>query len=164
LFLTLPYTQTILVSQNNVTNGAIYIPFAGNTTPITNTYTTAGTLISNYCGGTTGFDQYGVYADGKGGTYTTIIKTNSVSCGYTPPPAPPSVYHGTLVSTPTSFTLITKSDVGTGGSTPASTGTNSTTGTSTITSALQTQGFNVGGGGSGGIQVLPSYIGSVHLV
>jgi len=151
LFLTLPYTQTILVTQNNATNGAIYIPPTVNNTPtVTSTSVPAGTLLSTYCGGTTGFDQYGTYSDGKGGSYTQLIKANSVSCGYTPPPAPPSVYHGTLVSTPTSFTLITKSDVGTGGSTTASTGTNSTTGTAALPAALQTQGFNVASGYGGG--------------
>jgi len=151
LFLTLPYTQAVLVSQNNATNGAIYIPPpAPPPPPPPPPNTPRGTLLSNYCGGTTGHDQYGVYADGNGGSYTQLIQANSLLCGYTPPPPPPSVYHGTLVSNPTSFTLITKSDVGTGGSTTTSVGTNSTTGTAALPSALQTQGFNVGSGYGGG--------------
>ncbi len=32
-----------------------------------------------------GFDQYGVYHNGAGGTYEKLVETNSLSCGYTPP-------------------------------------------------------------------------------
>ena len=42
----------------------------------------AGTLQSVYCEGTS---QWGVYADGSGGTYNQIIEENSLQCGYTPP-------------------------------------------------------------------------------
>ena len=41
----------------------------------------AGTLISSAC---VGVDKVGTYADGTGGTYTSIIEKNSVSCGYKP--------------------------------------------------------------------------------
>jgi hypothetical protein len=47
-------------------------------------YSKKGTLISTYCNG---YDQYGTYADGNGGTYNELIETNSLTCGYiTPPP------------------------------------------------------------------------------
>ena len=39
----------------------------------------SGTLLSQYC---SGFDLYGTYADGSGGTYDSRISTNSPSCGY----------------------------------------------------------------------------------
>jgi hypothetical protein len=50
-----------------------------------------GTLISTYCDGTT---KMGTYANGTGGTYNSIIQSNSTECGYVPPPAA-----GTLLDT-----------------------------------------------------------------
>ena len=50
------------------------------------TYPTKGTFIKNIC---KGYDRYGVYADGNGGTYEELIQSNSAECGYTPPPPPP---------------------------------------------------------------------------
>lgn len=41
----------------------------------------AGTLLSTYC---QGFDKYGVYANGYGGTYDQLIQANSAECGYVP--------------------------------------------------------------------------------
>jgi hypothetical protein len=35
-----------------------------------------------------GYDRYGVYADGNGGTYEELIETNSTTCGYVTPPPP----------------------------------------------------------------------------
>ena len=29
-----------------------------------------------------GYDQYGAYADGNGGTYDELIEVNSLRCGY----------------------------------------------------------------------------------
>ena len=49
------------------------------------TYPLRGTLLNTLC---KGYDQYGVYADGNGGTYEELIETNSTICGYTPPPPP----------------------------------------------------------------------------
>lgn len=49
-----------------------------------------GTLLSAYCDG---YDKYGTYADGAGGTYPALIATNSTDCGYSNPPL------GTLLST-----------------------------------------------------------------
>ena len=46
---------------------------------ILNTYIASGTLLSTYC---TGFDLYGTYADGAGGTYNALIAYNSATCGY----------------------------------------------------------------------------------
>jgi hypothetical protein len=46
------------------------------------TYPLRGTLLNTLC---KGYDQYGVYADGNGGTYEELIETNSTICGYTPP-------------------------------------------------------------------------------
>ena len=45
------------------------------------TYASYGTLFSTYCVGT---DQWGVYANGAGGTYNQVILTNSPSCGFKP--------------------------------------------------------------------------------
>ena len=50
------------------------------------TYPLRGTLLNTLC---KGYDQYGVYADGNGGTYEELIESNSTICGYTPPPPPP---------------------------------------------------------------------------
>ena len=47
------------------------------------TYPEKGTLIKTLC---KGYDRYGVYADGNGGTYEELIEANSTICGYTPPP------------------------------------------------------------------------------
>ena len=49
------------------------------------TYPEKGTLIKTMC---KGYDRYGVYANGSGGTYEELIEANSTICGYTPPPPP----------------------------------------------------------------------------
>jgi hypothetical protein len=51
----------------------------------TTLYTERGTLIKTMC---KGYDQYGVYADGNGGSYEELIETNSLTCGYVPPSPP----------------------------------------------------------------------------
>ncbi len=43
------------------------------------TYTARGTLIKTMC---KGYNQYGAYADGNGGTYDELIEVNSLTCGY----------------------------------------------------------------------------------
>jgi hypothetical protein len=48
-------------------------------------YPAKGTLLSTLC---KGYDQYGKYADGSGGSYESLIASNSSNCGYTPPPPP----------------------------------------------------------------------------
>ena len=45
-------------------------------------YPAKGLLLSTLC---KGYDQYGKYADGSGGSYEQLIETNSLKCGYTPP-------------------------------------------------------------------------------
>ena len=49
------------------------------------TYPAKGVLLSTLC---KGYDQYGKYADGSGGSYESLIASNSSTCGYTPPPPP----------------------------------------------------------------------------
>ena len=49
------------------------------------TYPAKGTLLKTLC---KGYDRYGVYADGSGGTYEELIETNSTICGYVAPPPP----------------------------------------------------------------------------
>jgi hypothetical protein len=48
-------------------------------------YPAKGILLSTLC---KGYDQYGKYADGSGGSYESLIASNSSNCGYTPPPPP----------------------------------------------------------------------------
>ena len=48
-------------------------------------YPAKGVLLSTLC---KGYDQYGKYADGSGGSYEQLIASNSSNCGYTPPPPP----------------------------------------------------------------------------
>lgn len=61
-----------------------------NTGFVEPTYSVKGTFIKNIC---KGYDQYGVYANGNGGTYEELIQSNSPDCGYTPP-TPPSTGGG----------------------------------------------------------------------
>lgn len=63
----------------------------GGTTPPVNP--PPGTMLEQFC---KGFDSWGLYANGAGGTYEAIIMTNSTTCGYEPPPQPP--VRGTLIS------------------------------------------------------------------
>jgi hypothetical protein len=56
-----------------------------NTGFVEPTYSVKGTFIKNIC---KGYDQYGVYANGNGGTYEELIQSNSPDCGYTSPPPP----------------------------------------------------------------------------
>lgn len=46
------------------------------------TYTERGTLLNTFC---KGYNQYGKYADGNGGSYEQLIEVNSSTCGYIPP-------------------------------------------------------------------------------
>ena len=48
-------------------------------------YPAKGTLLNTFC---KGYNQYGKYADGNGGSYEQLIEVNSSTCGYTPPPPP----------------------------------------------------------------------------
>jgi hypothetical protein len=45
-------------------------------------YPAKGTLLSTLC---KGYDQYGKYADGSGGSYESLIASNSPTCGYIAP-------------------------------------------------------------------------------
>lgn len=46
------------------------------------------TELTKFCRGA---DQWGTYADGNGGSYERLIKTNSAACGYTTPVEPTSI-------------------------------------------------------------------------
>jgi len=46
------------------------------------TYTERGTLLNKFC---KGYNQYGKYADGNGGSYEQLIEVNSPTCGYVAP-------------------------------------------------------------------------------
>ena len=46
------------------------------------TYPVRGTLLNTFC---KGYNQYGNYADGNGGSYEQLIEVNSTTCGYIPP-------------------------------------------------------------------------------
>lgn len=48
-------------------------------------FTPSGTYVDQYC---TGYNLYYRYANGSGGTYSTLIETNSTSCGYVAPLPP----------------------------------------------------------------------------
>lgn len=52
------------------------------------TFPPKDTEISKFC---RGVDQWGTYADGTGGSYERLIKSNSAACGYTPPVVPSPV-------------------------------------------------------------------------
>ena len=41
-----------------------------------------GTYLSQFC---SGYDLYYTYSDGCNGTYSSLVESNSASCGYTPP-------------------------------------------------------------------------------
>jgi len=57
-----------------------------NPTPVPPpSYPVAGTLLSTMC---KGYDQYGLYANGNGGTVEQLIQTNSATCGYIEPTTP----------------------------------------------------------------------------
>jgi hypothetical protein len=43
-------------------------------------------LTGTYC---SGYDLYGTYYNGAGGTYSQLIEPLSESCGYVAPPPPP---------------------------------------------------------------------------
>lgn len=45
-------------------------------------YPAKGVLLSTFC---KGYDQYGKYADGSGGSYESLIASNSSTCGYVAP-------------------------------------------------------------------------------
>ena len=61
-----------------------------NTGFVEPTYPTAGTLLSTMC---KGYDQYGLYANGNGGSVEQLIQINSPTCGYVEP-TPPSTGGG----------------------------------------------------------------------
>lgn len=46
------------------------------------THPLRGTLLNTFC---KGYNQYGKYADGNGGSYEQLIEVNSSTCGYIPP-------------------------------------------------------------------------------
>ena len=70
-------TETLTLALNN---GASTISVNINDTSLTPP--AAGTLLNQYC---SGYDLYGTYANGSGGTYNQLIEANSVTCGYVPP-------------------------------------------------------------------------------
>jgi hypothetical protein len=86
-------TQFVVKStQNPYTSGSFeynnYTPYQRpwkdglivNSTTTSLSYLSAGTLMLTSCNG---FDLEGIYADGVGGSYTSIIETSSTVCGFT---------------------------------------------------------------------------------
>lgn len=62
--------------------------------PVTAKVLTAGTVISNFCSGTT---YMAVVATADGGTVNQVVEQNSAQCGYVPPPTNPAA--GTVLVT-----------------------------------------------------------------
>jgi len=85
-------------------------------------YPEAGSLLSTYC---ENFNLYGIYADGNGMSYYTVIENNSLVCGFTT----------TTTSTTTTSTSTTST---TSTTTSTSSTTSSTTSTSTSTTSTTT--------------------------
>ena len=54
----------------------------------TSQYVPAGTYQGSFC---SGYNLYYIYADGSGGTYNSLIQSNSPTCGYVAPTLAPSV-------------------------------------------------------------------------
>jgi hypothetical protein len=93
-----PTTTTTAGPTTTTTAGPTTTTTAGPTTTTTTTRATTttvapttqppvtnppnGTLLSTYC---SGYDKYGTYANGSGGTYTALIQANSTDCGYVVP-------------------------------------------------------------------------------
>ena len=75
-------TPTTLKRNVYSPDGTIAVFNDANTGFVEPTYTAKGTLIKTIC---KGYDQYGIYANGNGGTYEELIQLNSPSCGYTEP-------------------------------------------------------------------------------
>ena len=73
-------TETLTLALNN---GASTISVNINDTSLTPP--AAGTLLDQYCSGDSGYDLYGIYANGSGGTYNQLIEANSVTCDWLPP-------------------------------------------------------------------------------
>jgi hypothetical protein len=172
-----------MAGQFNITGGLITTTTAAPTTaaPTTAAPTTAapttqppttnppnGTLLSTYC---SGYDKYGTYANGSGGTYTALIQANSTDCGYVVPTNATVTYYivggggggggfygprggggggggytsGTVtLSTGTLYSYT----VGAGGGGGGSSGSGSSF-----------AGYSAGGGSGGGIGVFNSYAG-----
>jgi hypothetical protein len=82
-----PTTTTTAAPTTTTTTTRVTTTTAAPTTqppttqpPVTNPPN--GTLLSTYC---SGYDKYGTYADGSGGTYNALIQANSTDCGYVVP-------------------------------------------------------------------------------
>jgi hypothetical protein len=72
-------TETFTLALNN---GLASVSVNISDTSITPTYPAAGTKLSEYC---SGYNLYYRYADGSGGSYDTLIASNSSTCGYVTP-------------------------------------------------------------------------------
>ena len=75
----------IALNSSSTTNATLSWVGSGNPS-VTSSYTlyhvilfASGTLYSTYC---SGFNLYGTYSDGAGGTTNSLIEVNSLSCGY----------------------------------------------------------------------------------
>jgi hypothetical protein len=69
-------TETFTITLNN---GLATTSVTINDTSL---YPSPGTYLSQFC---SGYNLYYTYADGSGGTYNTLIQTNSATCGYVAP-------------------------------------------------------------------------------
>jgi hypothetical protein len=86
----------LALNSSSTTNATLSWVGSGNPS-VTSSYTlyhvilfASGTLYSTYC---SGYDLYGIYSNGAGGTTNSLIQANSPSCGYNPPA------YGTLITT-----------------------------------------------------------------
>lgn len=69
----------------------------------TSQYIPAGTYQGSFC---SGYDLYYIYADGSGGTYSSLVQSNSPTCGYVAPTiaASAAVYPNYVVNGPNTQT------------------------------------------------------------
>ena len=79
---TTPWSYSGGVSNPSTNNNSFTFTVTNNASVNANFVPTAGTLLEYTC---INYNKYAIYADGSGGTYNTIIETNSSYCGYTPP-------------------------------------------------------------------------------
>jgi hypothetical protein len=138
---------TAVLSNQGVAPGYLSVgtytyTFTFAATSHTRTYTitvctAAGTLLSTYC---SGYDQYGSYANGSGGTYSQLIQSNSGACGW--PPAP--VVYNEVVSGPTNVPPLSSTNITVTGGAPFSTVTETSGGISAPNNRITLDGSGSG--------------------
>ena len=85
-------SETFSIAVATVSTSGTQVASTGTITIIDTSVTPPayGTLVYYYC---SGYDKWGTYNNGSGGTYNAIVESNSAYCGYVPPPA-----YGTVIS------------------------------------------------------------------